>query len=97
MLDGEGKSIAPEFDVQGAEEFFTQVYSADQQHFSLPDWLPLPASPVHFDTEAILVEEIVHLVKNTKSASPPDGISSLILALFDQSLQAHWMVLATKF
>ena len=95
VLDREGESIAPEFDAQRAEEFFTQVYSADQQHFSLPDWLPLPPSPsVHFNTEAISMQEIVHVVKSTKSrlsASPLDGISykimkrclSLILALFN--------------
>ena len=63
VLNSESESIAPEFDAQRLEEFFAQVYSADQQHFSFPDWLPLPPSPVHLNTEAMSVEELYHKAK----------------------------------
>ena len=83
VLDGEDENIVPDFDVRQAEEFFTRVYAAEPQVFSHPDWLPSPSSPsIAFNTDPISTDEIIHVIKNTKSrssANPLDRISYKIL------------------
>ena len=60
------------FDVHEAEEFFTDVYADGPQHFSLPNWLPSPPFPsVDFNSDGISTDEIIHVIKNTKSSSAP--------------------------
>ena len=62
VLDGESESVVPQFDGRRAEEFFTEVYSAGQQHFSSPNWLPSPSPPsVDFNTQEIRFEEITNV------------------------------------
>ena len=83
VLDGESETIVPKFDANAAEEFFSQVYASIPQQYSRPGWLPSPPPhSVAFNTDEISIQEIAHVIKNSKSkssASPLDRISYRIL------------------
>ena len=86
--------MVPAFNAQQAEEFFSQMYASGPQNFPQPSWLPSSPSPsVSFDTSGISLDELMQVIKNSKSkssASPLDGVSykiikrcpSLVPALF---------------
>ena len=63
---------------QTAESFFKNVYSSFPKAFQRPEWLTDPPAPAYeFDDELIVPEEVLHVIKNTKSLSSPSPIDQV--------------------
>ena len=79
ILDDEGSNnVTPAFNSQTAETFFTNTYSSNTKSFQRPEWLPEPPAPANvFDEEPIVTLEVLQVIKNTRSSSPPSPIDQV--------------------
>ena len=78
LLDKDEVSASPAFCVDDAESFFKEVYSCNAKSFSRPEWLPVPSIPhTPFNDDAISIEEIRQVIKQTKSNSTPSPLDQI--------------------
>ena len=70
--DDRPTNTTPAFSSQTAESFFKNVYSSAPKAFQRPEWLPDPPAPAYeFDDELMVPEEVLRVIKNTRSSSSP--------------------------
>ena len=63
---------------QTAESFFKNVYSSAPKVFQCSEWLTDPPAPAYeFDDELTVPEEVLHVLKNTRSSSSPSPIDQV--------------------
>ena len=62
--------MTPEFSKDKAFHFFSETYNSTPKKFGKPDWLPVPKpATVEFEVDLILPEEVLTVIKRSKSAS----------------------------
>ena len=71
LLDVSAASkVTPEFSKDKAFHFFSETYNSTPKEFRKPDWLPVPKpATVEFEVDLILPEEVLTVIKCSKSAS----------------------------
>ena len=81
---GEGESeLQPNFDVNTAQSYFTNVYSSHQRVFTQPAWLPSAPDPhVPFNTDPISTEELQHIIKKAHAKSSPSPLDQIPYLIF---------------
>ena len=84
LLDDNSTSqIPPQFSGNEAFSFFKEVYHADAQDFSQPEWMPSPLPPEEeFWCEDITAGEIQAAVKRMKSSSSPSPFDRITYLIF---------------
>ena len=77
-------SISPTFSEQTAHDFFMKEYSSQPHQFTLPTWMPSPASPKYpmSSLTPVTSDELMKAIRRTRSSSAPSLLDQIPYQVF---------------